>query len=117
MIEKPSSDPLHLIDALSAKHLIDEGEITVIDVRTKPEIEESGVIGDAAWIDFRDPDFAEKMNALPKNTMYLIYCQSGVRGLKAGQMMEKLDFSNIYVLQGGILTWMRAGLPLLHQEI
>ena len=116
MIEDPQNTPthsLHMVDASGAKHLIDAGNIIVLDVRTKPEIEESGVIRDTAWMDFRDPRFAENIAALPKDKSYLIYCQSGVHGLKTGQMMEKLAFASIYVLQGGIFTWVQAGLPLL----
>lgn len=104
-----------VIDAAGAKQLIDTGGTTAIDVRTKPEIDASGCLSGAREIDFSAPDFAEKIAALPRNEVYLIYCQSGIRGLRTGLLMEKFGFVHVFILEGGMNAWLRAGLPILHE--
>jgi len=108
--------PLQIIDAARVKQLIDAGGVTVIDVRTKPEIDEYGHLKGSRRIDFRSPDFAETIRSLARNDTYLIYCQSGVRSLRTAQMMEELGFAHVFVLEGGINTWLHAGLPTLHDQ-
>ncbi|MDE2518791.1 MAG: rhodanese-like domain-containing protein [Methanocorpusculum sp.] len=114
--ENTTVQPPQIVDAAGAKQLIDAGRITIVDVRTKPEINEYGYLAGARFIDFRSPDFSETIHALARNDTYLIYCQSGIRGLRTGQLMEKLGFTRVYILEGGINTWLRAGLPILHDQ-
>lgn len=119
MLTKPENttiQPPRIVDAAGVTQLINAGGITIIDVRTKPEIDEYGYLKDARRIDFHSPDFSETIHSLARNAMYLIYCQSGVRGLRTAQLMENLGFSRVYILEGGINTWLRAGLPTLHDQ-
>jgi rhodanese-related sulfurtransferase len=57
---------------------------------------------------------AERLKELAKfkDRPVIISCQSGNRSGKALQILEKNQFSKIYVLRGGIGAWEEASLPL-----
>jgi rhodanese-related sulfurtransferase len=38
-----------------------------------------------------------------------LYCRSGKRTAKAGAMMKAAGFKNIYMLDGGITSWIEEG--------
>ncbi len=42
----------------------------------------------------------------------IIYCQSGARSYQACAYLQERGFASVYNLQGGILAWQRAGLPV-----
>ena len=81
------------------------GKYQVIDVRTPREIAQGKIIDSALEIDFYRNDFAKKINKLPKDKKYLIYCRSGNRSSKALKLMKKAGFTEVYELQGGITSW------------
>lgn len=80
----------------------------VLDVRTKTEFA-AGHIPGAIHLDANAPDFAKKAAKLDKKKTYLVHCAGGGRSAKACKEMEKLDFHNIYNLQGGMKAWEKAG--------
>ncbi len=118
ILEVPTTSvpPPQAVNAAGARQLINAGNTIVIDIRTEQEIAGCGHLKGARRIDFSSPDFAENIAALARNNVYLIYCQSGIRGLRTGMLMEKLGFVHVYILDGGINTWLRAGLPTLHDQ-
>lgn len=84
-------------------------DAVLIDVRT-PEEFSQGVIAGAINIDFKAPDFSEKVNALDKEKNYFVYCLSGKRSNNAVKMMEDTGFKNIYTLKDGLQHWTETGL-------
>lgn len=99
----------HLVDAPTAAAVADEA--VVIDVRTPGEFADGHLEG-AVNIDLQDPGFRSAIGALDRHTTYLVYCRSGNRSRTATDYMEQLGFSTIYELDGGIIAWNDAGLPL-----
>ncbi len=85
--------------------------LVVLDVRT-PEEFAGGHLAGATNIDFYAPDFRTRLDALDKDVPYLVYCRSGNRSAQAVDLMRDLGFSQVYDVQGGILAWTAAGLPL-----
>ncbi|GEM_PF-1655739 len=73
----------------------------LIDVRTPGEYE-AGHYDGAEMIDFYADDFTEQINALDKDSVYFIYCQSGNRSGQALRKMQALKFTKVYDLAGGI---------------
>lgn len=93
--------------------LASKPDAVLVDVRTPDEFSE-GIIEGAINIDFKDPSFDEKINALDKSKPYFLYCLSGKRSGDAAKQMDSIGFSSIYVLEGGYKNWKNEGLEIAH---
>lgn len=91
-----------------AQKMIEDREVSVIDVRTPREFSE-GHIHNAQNINFNDASFAEKIGVLDKDASYIVNCQSGGRSAHATSYMYELGFKNVLNLEGGIIAWKKAG--------
>lgn len=85
--------------------------LVILDVRTQEEFDEGHLEG-ATMIDFYAEDFAERLAKLDPNVPYLLYCRSGNRSGQTRQIMGDLDFVDVADVDGGIVAWGAAGLPL-----
>jgi rhodanese-related sulfurtransferase len=88
------------------------GDIQLIDVRTPKEYAE-GHLTNSVNINFHDATFADDMNKLDKDKELYIYCRSGGRSGKASKQLEKMGFTRVYDLQGGIISWNKNGLEIV----
>lgn len=103
--------PMNIITLEDARKLIDEGSVTIIDVRTPEEYREAH-LERAVNIDISSADFLERIETLDKSHPYLVYCASGGRSARAVAEMEQREFSVVYNLMGGIAGWIRGGFPV-----
>ncbi|MGI9613450.1 MAG: rhodanese-like domain-containing protein [Acidimicrobiales bacterium] len=85
--------------------------LIVLDVRTPEEFADGHLEG-AMMIDFYSPDFADQLADLDPNRPYLLYCRSGNRSGQTTAIMDQLGFANVADIDGGIVAWAEAGLPL-----
>jgi rhodanese-related sulfurtransferase len=85
---------------------------TIIDIRTLGEFK-AGHLQGAVHIDFLAEDFSTKIGKLNRNTSYLVHCQSGGRSSNSLALWKTLGFGKIYHLDGGLLAWKKAGLPIV----
>jgi rhodanese-related sulfurtransferase len=99
-----SSKNIEVIPVAEFKDCIEQNDVQLIDVRTPEEYAE-GKIKDAENINFFDADFTTQFGHLKKDEPIYLYCRSGGRSNKAAQKLEKLGFTKIYDLQGGITAW------------
>jgi rhodanese-related sulfurtransferase len=97
-------------DAAAIQNDPPEG-LVVLDVRT-PEEFEAGHLADATMIDFYAEDFGDRIAELDRDAPYLLYCRSGNRSGNARVLMERMGFTNVADVDGGILAWADAGLPI-----
>lgn len=81
-----------------------EENVVILDVRTPGETAR-GIIDGAIEIDYRQPDFADKIKALDKNKTYLVYCQSGGRSARAAELLAEQGFPSLYNLADGYRAW------------
>lgn len=79
-------------------------DAVLLDVRTPAEYVAGHLTG-ALLLDFKDPSFAERLQKLPKDRPYFVYCRSGNRSHKAVLAMQAAGFHRIVELKGGILAW------------
>jgi len=86
-------------------------DLIIIDVRTPDEFN-MGHLENAINIDFYSDTFEQNIDKLDKDKTYLIYCRSGKRSGKSHVIMEGLNFSEVYNMEGGMLSWNMAELPL-----
>lgn len=89
--------PIPAADALA---LVAEGA-EVIDVRT-PEEFDAGHLDGAVNIDYQADDFADRVEELPREASYVVYCASGRRATGAVEQMRDLGFTD--VVNGGGYT-------------
>jgi thioredoxin len=63
-------------------------------------------------MDVQSLDFTQKVADLKKEKTVFVYCLSGGRSAAAAQQLQSLGFQSVINLQGGILAWNNAQLPL-----
>jgi len=81
------------------------GENTVLlDVRTPAETA-GGVIEGALEMDYRAPDFADRIKSLDPSNTYLVYCAGGGRSGKTCGLLNEAGFEKVYNLRGGYSAW------------
>jgi rhodanese-related sulfurtransferase len=88
------------------KEVLAEGA-TLLDVRTEDEFLDGHIPGaiNMEIGEMSDEDI-EKMD---KEKTYVLYCRSGGRSSRAAQMLEALDFGDVYNLEGGYMEWVKVG--------
>lgn len=87
------------------------GAVQVIDVRT-PEEFNGGFIANAVNINIYDNDFAQRLAQLDKAKPVFVYCKAGGRSKEAARQLSNLGFKQVYDLQGGMMSWEHAGMPV-----
>jgi rhodanese-related sulfurtransferase len=92
---------------------VTEAGIITLDVRTPGEFNEGHIEG-AQLIDFQSGNFENEIATLDKSKTYAVYCRSGNRSGQAVKVMSDAGFSNLYNLNGGVIDWANAGLPLVN---
>ena len=107
-----SSSAINLsVTEFSAK--VAEAGVITLDVRTPGEFAE-GYIQGARLIDFQSGNFENEIATLDKNATYAVYCRSGNRSGQAVKVMQDAGFSNVFNMNGGVIEWANAGLPLVN---
>ena len=99
------------VTEFSAK--VAEAGVITLDVRTPDEFAEGHVEG-ARLIDFQSGNFENEIAALDKNATYAVYCRSGNRSGQAVKVMQDAGFTNVFNMNGGVIEWANAGLPLVN---
>jgi rhodanese-related sulfurtransferase len=90
-----------------------EAGVITLDVRTPIEFAEGHIEG-AGLIDFQSGNFENEIEALDKNATYAVYCRSGNRSGQAVKVMQDAGFTNVFNMNGGVIDWANAGLPLVN---
>ncbi|WP_395075692.1 rhodanese-like domain-containing protein [Flavobacterium sp.] len=83
----------------------------LVDVRTPEEFDVEH-LGNATNINWNSPDFESKIKVLNKKKPIFVYCKAGGRSIKAATKLAELGFTEIYNLEGGILSWNSKNLPI-----
>ena len=78
--------------------------VQLVDVRTPEEYKISHLKG-SQNICVTSKDFAKKVKTLDKNKPVYLYCRVGGRSAGAAKQLQKMGFTKIYDMDGGILLW------------
>jgi rhodanese-related sulfurtransferase len=109
--QRVSAREIPHVDAAGAARLIEAKQVKILDVRTPAEYA-AGHIKGATLIDFNDPRFRQKVEALDRKQPYLLHCRSGARSTQSLALFKELGFEAVTHLEGGILAWTKAGKPV-----
>lgn len=89
-----------------------ENEPFLIDVRTAPELENNGYIGDAVHIPLQEFMFSLDLIPADRNADIIVYCAGGFRGAMVALMLDLMGYTNVRNLNGGFYSWARSDLPI-----
>lgn len=85
-------------------------DVTVLDVRTPKEFN-SGYVKGAINIDWNSDAFESEVEKLDKSKPIMVYCLSGGRSAAAAEHLKDVGFTNIYQMNGGMISWRNENLP------
>ena len=91
---------------------IKKEEVIILDVRTPQEVS-SGCIENATTIDFYDQYLERKISKIQKDKTVFVYCKSGGRSSQVAKLLIKSGQAKVVNLNGGIMAWQAAKLPLI----
>lgn len=100
-------EPFHIdVDVETAKNMvrIQGDNLVFIDVRTPEEIAHGKIKG-AVELNFKSPEFKQKLSELDKTKQYLVYAYAGGISRIAMNMMKDLGFKQVYNLDAGLKAW------------
>ena len=103
------------LKAGDAVQLINHKDPLVLDVREADEYK-NGHIQGAVHIPVGELE--ERIDELQtsRERPILIYCRAGQRSAQAAAVLKRREFSQIYKLDGGIMAWQAAHLPVGHPD-
>ena len=98
-----SDTAYHKITPEEAKKMMDEGGVTVVDVRTQQEYEERHIphavlVPNETIMDTQPPSLPDK------DAVLLVYCRTGVRSRQASEKLVAMGYTKVYDM-GGITDW------------
>lgn len=108
-------DVSDLNPAAFAQGVLDNGTprpgVVVLDARTAGEVASGRLLG-ATPVDISDPRFAQKAGLMARDRPVYVDCAVGGRSASAAARLVSMGFAEVYNLDGGIVAWKRAGLPV-----
>ncbi|HKI99451.1 MAG TPA: rhodanese-like domain-containing protein [bacterium] len=98
---------------LSPDEAAQRKDLTVVDVRQKNELHgDLGHIPGSVHIPLDRLFSAGPPSKWKPETPLLVVCRSGARSASAASQLAQMGFTDLYNLQGGMIAWNRAGLPV-----
>ena len=89
---------------------LQQGSLRLVDVRTDAEVARGKIPqGEPLPLHL----LPLRLNEMDKNAATVFYCQMGGRSAQAAAFAAANGFAEVYNLQGGIIAWANAGLPLV----
>lgn len=99
-----------------ARRLVEERRgdpgFVLVDLRTREEFDQGHIEG-ARLIPYYAVNFTRIVSQLDRNATILLYCQRGRQSPLAFRALEKLRFTDVRILAGGVAAWTDAGYPLV----
>jgi rhodanese-related sulfurtransferase len=103
------------INSLEFQALIEKGNGTLLDVRTKSEFDAEH-IENSGQLNYYSSGFKRKLELLPDDQPILLYCNTGYRSRKAAEYLVKKGYTQVYNLEHGIMEWNVEDLPVVEGD-
>lgn len=97
-----------------AVQLMNRTDLAIVDVR-EPNEYLDGHLNQALNIPVGDLDSRMSELETLKQRALLVYCRTGQRAARAAAKLKRQGFTTVYKLDGGVLAWQSANLPLKHK--
>jgi rhodanese-related sulfurtransferase len=97
------------ISVIELEKMLQQGGFLLVDVRTDAEVARGKIPqGEAIPLHL----LPLRLSELNKNATTVFYCQIGGRSAQAAAFAATNGFVDVYNLQGGIVAWHQAQLPI-----
>ena len=93
---------------------VNDKDAQLVDVRTPNEYSKGSLAG---AVNIPAADLVSRMETLDKNRPVILVTQNGRRAQQELKQFKSKGFSDVYVLEGGLVAWQAAKLPLTGLEI
>ena len=101
---------MELMTPQQAKAAVDAGQAVIIDVREPDEVAQAAIPG-ATHIPMGD--LLDRLAEVPRDRTVIFSCHSGGRSESVCRYLEANEgFDQLVNLEGGIVAWHQAGLPV-----
>ena len=107
-LSDPSSLPLN-ISAETAAQYQNRDDVLLIDVREQYEYDESHIPGITL---IPMSELEGRLSEIPTDKEVIVTCRSGNRSSQVTSYLQGLGYDNVHNMEGGILAWQAAGLPV-----
>lgn len=93
-----------------ARDAAERGEAVIIDVRERDEVASAHVPG---ITHIPMSEVTERVAEVPRDRLVVLMCHSGMRSERVAAYLEAQEgFTETANLEGGIVAWQQAGLPV-----
>ncbi|MCA9987241.1 MAG: rhodanese-like domain-containing protein [Anaerolineales bacterium] len=107
-LSDPGSLPLN-ISAETAAQYQNRDDVLLIDVREQYEYDESHIPGITL---IPMSELEGRLSEIPTDKEVIVTCRSGNRSSQVTSYLQGLGYDNVHNMEGGILAWQAAGLPV-----
>lgn len=107
MVDALLSESIEQIDTDQLDSLMKGNDIILLDSREPEEYQVSHIEG-AKHVGY-DSFKKAAVTDLPKDQPVVVYCSVGYRSEKIAEKLEKMGFTNVLNLHGGIFDWKNSG--------
>lgn len=108
--QRNAKQKMQSIDAKGLKQRLDAGEnLLMIDVRSAEEYASGHISGSRLIPLFTIP---LRHQEIPQDAPIIMVCRSGARSSAAITQLQKLGFTDLTNLTGGVMGWQRAGFSI-----
>lgn len=102
-------EPFVRVDVATARKMIENGEVEVIDVREPGEYAEGHIPG-VKLVPLNT--FLARPRDFVTRDHVMFVCAVGQRSAVACEMAAAIGLEHVYNLEGGTVAWTKAGLPI-----
>jgi len=108
-----NSNPIEYISVEELRNKQMSDSLLIFDCREVPEYNVSHISSakNVGYNHFSKKDFALQVSE--KNTPIVVYCSVGIRSERIGKKLERMGYTNVKNLYGGIFEWKNKGFPVV----
>lgn len=97
------------VDVETVAAIKDDANVFVLDVREQYEYDEGHIPG-VTLIPMGE--IPNRLGEIPTDQQVIVTCRSGNRSGQVTEFLREQGFTNVHNMEGGIVAWSAAGLPV-----
>jgi len=97
------------VDVVTVNDLLNNEDVLILDVREQFEYDEKHIPGITL---IPMGEVPARLNEIPTDKEVILTCRSGNRSGQVADFLRQQGFTNVHNMEGGIVAWEAAGLPV-----